>query len=82
MGYDALSRRTQLIRPNGITTSYGYDPVSHLQSILHKLGVNTLDGATYGYDLAGNRIRVSCTRQRCIVDPVLRLNPKDTVKVQ
>jgi len=55
MGYDALSRRTRLTRPNGITTSYGYDPVSHLQSILHKLGVNTLDGATYGYDLAGNR---------------------------
>lgn len=55
MGYDALSRRTQLTRPNGITTSYGYDPVSHLQSILHKLGVNTLDGATYVYDLAGNR---------------------------
>jgi RHS repeat-associated protein len=50
-----LSRRTQLTRPNGITTSYGYDPVSNLQSILHKLGVNTLDGATYGYDLAGNR---------------------------
>jgi RHS repeat-associated protein len=55
MGYDTLSRRTQLTRPNGITTSYGYDPVSHLQSILHKLGANTLDGATYGYDLAGNR---------------------------
>ena len=55
MGYDTLNRRTQLTRPNGITTSYGYDPVSHLQSILHKLGVNTLDGATYGYDLAGNR---------------------------
>jgi hypothetical protein len=26
--------------------------------------------------------RVSCTRQRCIVDPVLRLNPKDIVKIQ
>ena len=54
-GYDALSRRTQLTRPNGISSSYGYDPVSHLQSILHKLGVNTVDGATYAYDLAGNR---------------------------
>jgi YD repeat-containing protein len=55
LGYDALSRRTQLTRPNGITTSYAYDPVSHLQSILHKLGVNTFDGASYAYDLAGNR---------------------------
>jgi len=50
-----LGRRTQLTRPNGITTSYTYNPVSHLQSILHKLGVNTLVGVTYGYDLAGNR---------------------------
>lgn len=55
MSYDTLSRKTQLTRPNGVTTSYAYDPVSHLQSILHKLGVNTLDGATYGYDLVGNR---------------------------
>lgn len=55
MGYDALSRRTQFARPNGLTTSYGYDQVSRLQSILHKLGVNTLDGATYAYDAAGNR---------------------------
>jgi RHS repeat-associated protein len=55
MGYDSLSRRTQMTRPNGVTTSYGYDPVSHLQSLLHKLGVNTLDGATYAYDAAGNR---------------------------
>ena len=55
MGYDGLNRRTQLARPNGITTSYAYDPVSHLQSILHKLGVNTLDGATYAYDAVGNR---------------------------
>jgi len=26
--------------------------------------------------------RVNCTRQQCIVDPVLKLNPKGTVKVQ
>ena len=43
-GYDALSRRTQLTRPNGITTNYSYDAVSHLLSVLHQAGVNTLDG--------------------------------------
>jgi len=53
--FDGLSRRTQLTRPNGVTSSYGYDPVSHLQSIVHKLGANTLDGATYTSGLAGNR---------------------------
>ncbi|MGE5052921.1 MAG: RHS repeat-associated core domain-containing protein [Acidobacteriota bacterium] len=54
-GYDALSRRTSLTRPNGVNTSYGYDAVSHLLSVLHQAGANTLDGASYTYDLAGNR---------------------------
>ena len=54
-GYDALSRRTSLTRPNGVNTSYNYDSVSHLLSVLHQAGVNTLDGASYTYDPAGNR---------------------------
>lgn len=45
MNYDTLGRRTQLTRPSGISTSYAYDPIPHLQSVMHKLGVNTLDGA-------------------------------------
>ncbi len=53
--YDALSRRTSLTRPNSVNTSYSYDSVSHLLSVLHKLGMNTLDGASYTYDPAGNR---------------------------
>jgi RHS repeat-associated protein len=53
--YDALSRRTQLTRPNGINTNYSYDSVSHLLSVLHQAGTNTLDGASYTYDPAGNR---------------------------
>src|ERR1700688_4917995 len=53
--YDALSRRTQLTRPNGVNTNYSYDGLSHLLSVLHQAGVNTLDGASYTYDAAGNR---------------------------
>ncbi len=53
--YDALSRRTQLTRPNGINTNYSYDSVSHLLGVLHQAGSTTLDGASYGYDYAGNR---------------------------
>jgi RHS repeat-associated protein len=53
--YDALNRRTQLTRPNGVTTNYNYDSLSHLLSVLHQAGVNTLDGASYTYDQAGNR---------------------------
>src|SRR6202034_687813 len=54
-GYDALSRRTQLTRPNGVNTNYSYDSLSHLLSVLHQTGTNTLDGASYTYDPAGNR---------------------------
>jgi len=53
--YDALSRRTALNRPNGVNTTYGYDSLSRLLNILHKVGTVTLDGAGYAYDNAGNR---------------------------
>jgi hypothetical protein len=55
-GYDVLSRRNSLTRPNAVDTTYGYDPVSRLMSVLHKLGTTTLDGAVYTYDSAGNRL--------------------------
>jgi YD repeat-containing protein len=44
-----------LTRPNGVNTSYTYDAVSNLLSVLHKLGTTTLDGASYTYDPANNR---------------------------
>jgi RHS repeat-associated protein len=53
--YDALSRRTQLTRPNNVATNYTYDPLSRLQSVLHQLSGSTIDGATYTVDNAGNR---------------------------
>ena len=43
------------MRPNGVNTSYGYDSVSRLLSLLHQQGANTVDGAIYTYDNAGNR---------------------------
>jgi RHS repeat-associated protein len=53
--YDALGRRTALSRPNGVNTSYAYDPLSRLTSILHQTGSVIFDGASYTYDAAGNR---------------------------
>jgi RHS repeat-associated protein len=55
-GYDDLSRRTSLTRPNGINTSYSYDNLSHLMSVVHQQGTTNVDGATYTYDNAGNRL--------------------------
>jgi RHS repeat-associated protein len=54
-GYDALSRRTSLTRPNSVETKYVYDAVSRLTSTLHELSTTVLDGATYTYDSAENR---------------------------
>ena len=53
--YDALSRRTQMTRPNGVTTNYTYNNLSQLLSVLHQVGASTIDGATYTVDAAGNR---------------------------
>jgi RHS repeat-associated protein len=53
--YDTLSRRTQMTRPNGVTTTYTYNNLSQLLSVLHQVGANTIDGAVYTVDPAGNR---------------------------
>jgi len=55
-GYDALSRRSSLVRPNGVNTSYAYDAPSRLLVVTHQSGGATIDGAGYAYDNAGNRI--------------------------
>jgi len=55
-GYDALNRRTSLTRPNSVNTSYGYDSLSRLLSVIHQANGTTLDGASYTYDNAGNRL--------------------------
>src|SRR5215467_3076801 len=53
--HDALSRRTQMTRPNSVATNYSYDNLSRLQSVLHQLSGSTIDGASYTLDNAGNR---------------------------
>jgi YD repeat-containing protein len=50
-----LSRRTSLTRPNSVNTSYSYDNLSRLTSVLHQSGSTTLDGAAYTVDNTGNR---------------------------
>jgi YD repeat-containing protein len=37
LGYGAFGRRNSLTRPNGVTTTYGYDPVSRLASLAQDL---------------------------------------------
>lgn len=58
-------------------TTYAYDNLSRLQSVLHQLSGSTIDGASYGLDSAGNR--TSKTDQRVGVtsnyayDPIYEL---------
>ena len=47
-GYDALSRRTSLTRPNAVDTTYAYDPISRLLSVLHKLGTDLPPKSVHG----------------------------------
>jgi RHS repeat-associated protein len=56
--YDALGNRTSLALPNGITTSYGYDPQNRLTNITQRLGATILASYTYTLDPVGNRTRV------------------------
>jgi hypothetical protein len=63
--YDALSRRTQMTRPNSLTSNYTYDNQSRLLSLLHQLSGSTIDGASYTVDNAGNR--TAKTDQRAAV---------------
>ena len=57
-GYDDIDRPTSLTRhANNVNTTYAYKPnTDFLQSILHQAGSTTLDGASYIYDNAGNRL--------------------------
>ena len=76
-GYDALSRRTSLTRPNAVNTGYSYDSVSRLLSVLHHTGATTLDGASYTYDNAGNRIaktnQLNGVAEQYTYDPLYQL---------
>src|SRR5262249_53623547 len=76
-GYDVLSRRTSLTKPNGVNTSYNYDSLSRLLSVLHKSGTATVDGASYTYDNAGNRTaktnQLSGITEQYTYDPLYQL---------
>jgi hypothetical protein len=45
-----------MTRPNSATTSYTYDSLSRLGSVLHQVGGPILDGTSYGPDNSGNRV--------------------------
>jgi RHS repeat-associated protein len=51
-GYDTLSRRTSLARPNGITTNYQYDEVARLKRLTHVNASSvTLEDLQYEFNL-------------------------------
>ena len=59
--HDALGRRTQLQRSNGVTTTYAYDPASRLAGLTHAKGATVLDSLTYGLDQADNKTQAQQT---------------------
>lgn len=50
-GYDILSRRRSLQRPNGITTTYDYDEVNRLKELKHQKGTDpAVEDFTYEFN--------------------------------
>ena len=62
--YDALSRRTSLMLPNGTQTTYTYDPASQVTNILHKITATSaqINKADYVYNNVGNRTSLTDRR--------------------
>jgi YD repeat-containing protein len=56
---DDLPRRTAIVRPNGVTSAYGYDAASQVTAITHTGPSSTLMSFAYTYDAAGNRTSVT-----------------------
>jgi RHS repeat-associated protein len=51
-GYDQLSRRTSLLRPNGVSTSYSYDSVGRVSRLTHSnASGQPLEDYQYAYTL-------------------------------
>ena len=63
-GYDVLSRRTSLTLPNGIQTTYSYDPASQVTNILHQLTATStlINKAEYLYNGVANRTSLTDRR--------------------
>jgi RHS repeat-associated protein len=56
-GYDDLGRRISLTRPNGVTTTYSFEPLlGWLSSIEDKAGGTLVSSVSYSHDTVGNRL--------------------------
>ncbi|MEK6762401.1 MAG: RHS repeat-associated core domain-containing protein [Nitrospirota bacterium] len=64
MTFDALSRRTAMMLPNGTQTTYTYDPASQVTAISHQLTAlsSQINKAEYGYNAVGNRTSLTDRR--------------------
>jgi RHS repeat-associated protein len=65
IGFDhnADGQRTEVTRPNGVTTDYGYDLAGRLTSVVHGGGgLGSNDSFSYTLDDAGNRTAVTGSR--------------------
>ena len=58
--YDLLGRRATLASPNGVATTYTYDPAGRLIDLAHRTSTGRmLDRFEYSYNAAGNRLSVT-----------------------
>ena len=61
--YDPEGRLTEKIGPDHISTSYRYNSMGYLDSLVHQRDGNILEKYEYEYDLSGNRTEVRRERR-------------------
>jgi YD repeat-containing protein len=59
LSWDARNLPATISRTNGLTTTYRFDTLSRLQSLVHAHGASALNTQSYGYDRTGRRTSAS-----------------------
>ena len=53
--YNPRNQLSKITRPNGVSSTFGYDSDARLLTLTHAAGASTLDAESYTYDAVGNR---------------------------
>jgi RHS repeat-associated protein len=65
--YDEVNRRKRLTMPNGVMVDYEFDEASQLKGIKYRRGATQLGDLSYGYDAAGQRIKMGGSYARTLL---------------
>jgi RHS repeat-associated protein len=67
--YDSRGLPTSLTRTNGVVSTFGFDGIGNVTSIVHQKGAAVLNAQTFQYDAGGNRTSVTNDLSQPITTP-------------